>query len=91
MNNFFANCFKELPVTADFNQLNPEENSIDVVHETPLKYKLASALKIVDLGVKLCAEPRMTDKYNFDRSNLLFLSTGRSHVPLIYFPFPETP
>ena len=90
MTNFFNDCFINLPVTADFGRSNPEEDSIDVIHETPLKYKLASALKLVDLGIKLYAEPNKAQKYKFDRSNLTFLSTQKSHVPLIYLPMPIT-
>ena len=32
MNNFFADCFNQINVAADFNRNNPEDTDLDTVH-----------------------------------------------------------
>ena len=54
----------------------------------PLKFRFANSVHLFDLILRYCAEPRKTEPYTFTRGNLHFLSTTRSHVPVIYFPTP---
>ena len=55
MNTIFRRC---LQVEEHVEEMNPENSRVETIHEKPLKYKLASALKIVDLGLRLYVEPR---------------------------------
>lgn len=55
MNTIFSSCLESCNTEQDF---NPENSKLDVFHKPPLKYKVASTLKIMDVGLKLYAEPR---------------------------------
>ena len=50
MNTIFRRCLQaEEPII----NLNPENSKVETIHEKPFKYKVAGALKIVDVGLRL--------------------------------------
>jgi hypothetical protein len=74
--------------------LGDQEEEVDkltTLLPQPLKFRLVHSVSLFDTLLRYFAEPRKSEPYTFPRNALHFLSTPRSHLPLIYFPaaFPE--